>query len=348
VASSKNTKLCAGLALALSTLTGCTDDDPRFDPANIGEANLPIINGDVDNEHDAVVLVFSNNSACTGTIIDVIGSDAYVLTAAHCFDGQVQGIAIGDNYNNPDAVLALAEYEVHPGYDPNNQYVYDFAIMRVTGASASTPIIPVLTPGDDDLQPGRMLTHVGYGLTSDGGQASAQRLRGSSMLDQAGQIQIGWDQSAGKGICQGDSGGPNLVQTANGERVAGVNSFVTGSCLSYAVSGRPSAVYDSFIQPFIGPGGSAVASSTSVTTGGATVTSGAGAGGGAGVGGGGAVGGTGASGPASDNWVNGIEEEDYGQSTLANSGCSAGGGSGTTSAWGLLLALAALRRRRSA
>lgn len=330
-----------GLLLAVSTVTACTEEGPHFDPAVIGQANLPIINGDPDNDRDAVVLVFSNQSACTGTIIDVVGTDAFVLTAAHCFgQGQVQGIVIGDNYNSPDAVLQMTDYEIHPQYDPNNQYIYDFAMMRVTGASASTPIIPVLTPAEDDLQPGRMLIHVGYGRTQDGGNASPQRLQGSSVLDQVTQIQIGWDQSAGKGICQGDSGGPNLVSTPNGERVAGVNSFVVGSCLSYAVSGRPSSIYDSFIAPFVGPGGS-VASSTTATT------SGGGVGGAAGVGGAGMVGGTGATGPTDDNWVNGAEEEDYGSSPRANSGCSAGGSSGTGGALGLLLALAALRRRRS-
>jgi len=332
----------AGLLLAVSTLAACTEEGPHFDPAVVAEANLPIINGDPDNDRDAVVLVFSNQSACTGTIIDVVGTDAFVLTAAHCFgQGQVQGIVIGDNYNSPDAVLQMTDFETHPQYDPNNQYVYDFAMMRVTGANASTPIIPVLTPPEDDLQPGRTLIHVGYGRTQDGGQPSPQRLQGSSVLDQVGQIQIGWDQSTGKGICQGDSGGPNLVDTPNGERVAGVNSFVVGSCLSYAVSGRPSSIYDSFIVPFVGPGGS-VASSTSATTVGAT-----GVGGAAGVGGGGMVGGTGAAGPVDGSWTNGSDAEDYGGSQRANSGCSAGGrSSDMAGALGLLLGLAALRRRR--
>jgi len=331
--------MAGGLAL-----TACASDEGS-EPLDLGRYDLPIINGDLDTERDAVVFAFSNNGACTGTIIHRSGSNAYVLTAAHCFGGgALQNIVIADDVNQATQsdVMPVADYEVHPQYNPNGQNLtYDFAMMRVVGADASTPIIPALSPAEDNLQVGTPLTHVGYGKTAPNDQGNSQRRRGSGTIAQLGEIQIAYNQN--QGPCQGDSGGPDLVDTPAGERVAGVVSFGDQNCAEIGVSGRASAVYDTFIVPFIGedPTGS-VASSTSAATGG-------GVGGMNGAGGAGVVGGVGANDPGT-NWSNGLaEEEDY-DDIQVSSGCATSGRDGSgDSTWLVALALGAvaLRRRRS-
>ncbi len=322
-------------------LTACASDESE--PLDLGRYDLPIINGDLDTEHQAVVFAFSNNGACTGTIIHRSGSNAYVLTAAHCFGGgALQGIIIADDVNQATQadVMQVADYEVHPQYNPNSQdLAYDFAMMRVVGASAATPVIPALSPSEDNLQVGTPLIHVGYGKTFANDQNNSQRRRGSGSISQVAGVQIAYNQA--QGPCQGDSGGPDLVVTPGGERVAGVVSFGDQDCSQFGVSGRASSVYDTFIVPFIGedPTGSTVASSTSAT--------GGGVGGMNGAGGAGAVGGVGANGPGNGNWTNGLDEEEDYDDIQVSSGCSTSGRDGSGDAtWLVALALGAVALRR--
>jgi hypothetical protein len=65
---------------------GCVVEQPAPQEGPSGKTGQPIINGDPDTTHDAVVAVLSNGGACSGTVIakDVVNKRGYVLTAAHC------------------------------------------------------------------------------------------------------------------------------------------------------------------------------------------------------------------------------------------------------------------------
>ena len=323
---------------------GCTAEEGFVPEEYFGHGESWIINGALDYDHDAVVAIFTQQSACTGTIIHVNPPSAYILTAAHCFGlGPVQWNVIGDDYNSPQAVLNTADYLVHPSYD-DQQLVYDFAIIRATGASASTPVIPAMTPAEDNLHVGSPILHVGYGLVSYPNGDTSQRHRADGTIDQIAQIQIGYGQP-NTGPCSGDSGGPNIAD-AGGERVAGVVSYGDQQCSQFGVSGRVSSVYDSFIVPFIGydpsSSSSSSSSSTSSGTGGSTSSSSGQGGSGAG-----SVGG----GPVNDGWVAGSAKDDSIDGYIQQSGCATvASGQRTAASWAWLAlglaGLAAARRRR--
>jgi len=213
--------------------------------------------GSLDTTHQAVVSVQTSNGYCTGTIIAVNGSNGYVLTAAHCVVGYGTNplpanqftVVMGNNYNSPSAYFNVAQVAVHPLYDGDDGSANDFGMLRITGASASTPVIPAMTPAQDNLAVGTNLNLIGYGQTESNYNNSARR----HVVKPIDELYGGWiwfDQSGTSGgTCQGDSGGPAL--TVGTERVAGVTSFGEQGCLGYGANGRVSVVYDSFILPFI-------------------------------------------------------------------------------------------------
>ena len=339
-------------------LTACGDlDDGALDDAaleRLASAEEPIINGALDTTHQAVVALFSQQAGCTCTIIHVSGSSAYVLTAAHCFgNGPIQVVAIGNDYQFATEVLNVVDYQVHPQYD-TNQLIYDFAMIRATGASSSTPVIPALRPDQDNLGVGSPVLHVGYGLTSVPNGSTSQRHSAPGSLAEGAQIQIGYNQP-NQGPCSGDSGGPNLYDGGQGERVAGVVSYGDQNCNQFGVSGRVSAVYNSFIVPFIGQdptSGSGPATSTSTSTSATSTSATSGVGGSTGIGGGDPVGVGAGAGAPDDAWIApGTEEKDYDGDIQVAGGCSVSSQSEPKLGWlaiGSLLGLGlvAARRRR--
>jgi secreted trypsin-like serine protease len=305
-------------------LVGCSFESGA--PERFGTDESEIINGQVDTTHDAVVAVFAQQSGCSATIIHVAAGNAFVLTAAHCFGfGALEVVVIGDDYNNPDAVLSVVDYQIHPQYDPQES-TFDFAMVTAAGAGPSTPVIPALRPSEDNVQVGTPLDHVGYGLLSYPNGSTSVRHHAMGQVDQVGSIQIGYAQPS-SGPCQGDSGGPNLVTVAGGERVAGVISFGDQGCSEYGVSGRVTAAYDSFIGPYTGNPEPVTASSSSTSTGS-----------GAAVGAGGSGSGPTSGAGASDDWVAGnTNNQDF--DGEVQSGCNTSGG---RSASGVLVFLATL------
>ncbi len=236
----------AGASLLLSACSEAPIELP-----SVTESESPIINGSLDTTHQAVVAVFSGQSACTGTFVHVAPPYAFVLTAAHCVDDDPPEVVIqGNDYEASNAIqYNVQDYLEHPGY---NGSVNDFAMVRVTGASAATPFIPVLTPAEDNITNGRQCTHLGYGVintaTNPDTGTSRRHITTGTVVDTTS-LTLTFDASS-SGVCFGDSGGPNLDQVTG--KIAGVNSSVsTSQCNGYSFSGRASAVLNSFILPYI-------------------------------------------------------------------------------------------------
>ncbi len=288
---------------ALPLVSGCADA-PGDWSERIGSIEEPIINGIPDTTHDAVVALFGQFSGCTGTIIKASGGQAFVLTAAHCFEQDaIQQVVIGDNYQQAEQVLQVVDWEQHPSWN-DNQLTYDFAMIRAQGGNGSLPVIPVLSDAEDGLSSGTPVTHVGYGLLSSPNGSTSRRHYAQGSIDQLAQIQFSYNQPT-TGPCSGDSGGPNLVDLGAGERVAGVISYGDQNCSQMGVSGRASSVYG-WITQFMGESPTTSAASTTAATSSVATT--------AGVGGAGAGAGVGGAGPSStgSGWVAGdADEEDY-------------------------------------
>lgn len=209
----------------------------------------PIINGNLDTTHHAVVAVFLSMGACSGTIIHRDGGNAWVLTAAHCVTPNAPvSVAQGDDYTSPVATYPVVDYAYHPAYSGPGG-LFDLAVVRVTGATASTPVIPALTPAEDILAAGTQVRHVGYGVTSYPSGYTTERHETINTINAVAAYHFDYLQPT-TGPCSGDSGGPALT-VGGTERVAGVISGGDQTCSQYGVSGRVSAVYNSFILPFI-------------------------------------------------------------------------------------------------
>jgi len=221
-------------------LAGCVD----VDTATIGE---PIIHGAVDTTHGAVVAVINTTMgfSCSGTVIAVDGVTAVVLTAAHCAPADI--VLTGDDYATPTATYAVTDILVHPAYNDQN-FLFDYSLMRIAGVPVDLPSIPALTPAEDALAVGDPLTLVGYGVTSATGSSNTIRHHFAGTVDQLTLTSIGFSNATG-GTCSGDSGGPAL--TTGTERVAGVTSYGDINCEAFGFDGRVSSVYDSFIAPYL-------------------------------------------------------------------------------------------------
>ncbi|HHH30161.1 MAG TPA: hypothetical protein ENK57_17710 [Polyangiaceae bacterium] len=236
--------LMAWGALAL-TAGGCVVAD-ESDEERVQYASSWIINGTPDTTRQAVVAVLGNG-ACTGTIIhtDPANGIGHVLTAAHCTGPQQ--VVIGNDYQFPSAVFPVIASQAHPSY---NGQVYDFRMVRISGVNASTPVIPAMSPAQDNLSSGTQIRHVGYGKAGPApGSNNTVRRQILGQIAQVSSLTVEYDQPSG-GPCSGDSGGPQLT-TSGQELVVGVTSFGDQNCNSFGVSGRVSAVYDNFIVPYI-------------------------------------------------------------------------------------------------
>ncbi len=243
-----------GVCVTLGITACAAEDDPLvLEQGPLGAVSSPIVNGQLDTTHEAVV-AWIHGSKCSATIVHVDGSTGYALTAAHCVGGSNGTLRQGENHNSADRTYNVVDQEIHPRY--GEAEAFDFAMLTFTGADTNTPTMDVLTPAQDTMGIGSPVTMVGYGITPSNN--SRRRFATNTLSnDLTNDIFVSYDQSGGKGgVCSGDSGGPSFFQVGGTEYVAAVHSFVsqgnnTPQCEGIGVSVRASGVLDSFIQPYI-------------------------------------------------------------------------------------------------
>jgi hypothetical protein len=240
--------------LALLALTSCEEGGPSHQAERISQEDDAIVNGQLDTTHTAVVAVLGNNFECSGTIVQVKSGVGYVLTAAHCCTPSMvpEVVVVGNDYQSGQqhavvggSVLANSCYQSFPGSTD------DVCMLKFSNA-AGLPVIPAMTPAEDNLAVGTDVTYVGYGLTAapPGGGNSKRR----SVAKKIGQLDtyfVEYDSPGQSGTCEGDSGGPALALVSGQEVVAAVTSYGDQACQQLGASIRASAVYDTFIAPYL-------------------------------------------------------------------------------------------------
>src|SRR5262245_11527365 len=136
-------RLAFASAVASVALLGCSGEPLVDDAPSLGETDEAILYGQPDTTHQAVVAVLGSPSECTGTIVAVSGNYGFVLTAAHCVTLDTpQYVVQGNDYNSSSAIVyPVVSFKADPNY---NQQVYDFGMVKFTGASGATPVIPAM------------------------------------------------------------------------------------------------------------------------------------------------------------------------------------------------------------
>jgi MYXO-CTERM domain-containing protein len=263
-----------GLALSLvfsAALASCARPSTEPQDGPVSEAKERIAYGTQDTAHTAVVALLANSgggsfSECSGTIVQVKNGYGYVLTAAHCCNMGAPSIVVMANDYSVGEQYLFGGTPQPPAYavDPNsvyydskyNQLDHDFCMLKFAGANASTPVIPVAQPGQDGLQIGVAVEHVGYGITDNNNNNSVRR-HGTNNVDQNVTTYVIQYSQGGPshipGPCEGDSGGPALIPAGaspSQQKVVATTSYGNSASCSQGTVGVSSRVSSE-----TGPGG---------------------------------------------------------------------------------------------
>ncbi len=191
-----------------------------------------IVGGAVDTGDPAVV-AFAEDGVplCTGTLVGSLT----VVTAAHCVLGvranAQLSIAFGTNAFAPTRTVAVTQAFRDARYTGNSPG-HDVGVLRLATAVTDVAPVPLNTTPLQQGDVGKMLRHIGYGVTNGTNQTGFGTRRQVALpIRQVTTLELE-SGATGKQTCNGDSGGPALMVTAGhtAERLIGITSYGDEAC----------------------------------------------------------------------------------------------------------------------
>ena len=190
---------------------------------------------------------------CSGTLID----HRWVITAAHCLDGQEGALNRGDLYilfgddilrNGYSDAIRFSDFHMHPDYDGAN-FRNDIGLVQLESDKMGVDFSvlndePMTTEWYDEP-----LTFVGFGITADGANDAGTKRETDIPVDDY-DAQYVYSENGTSNVCQGDSGGAAFETTQEGNlELVGINAFVYPGC---AGGGNGATRVDAHIDWIVG------------------------------------------------------------------------------------------------
>ena len=257
-----------------STVSECIDVSSLSTDAGLSIVGGTLANGSSDAERATAGLLIIHDlpdrKYKAGTCTGVIATENAILTAAHCVvpeEGSLRTrvyVSFASTLSNDIAAYSNQSSKViiHPNYAQSGSISnFDIAIVTLSAPIPEGQLIPYVVTSTDQLETGRSVTAIGYGVTGtekdDSGVRRKTQTEIVSVIDEVSypdsplfyQVRVVDSTGTISGACFGDSGGPGFLDSS--ALVFGIVQGTNGSVNNNPSSCESGDYNYTLISPYI-------------------------------------------------------------------------------------------------